>query len=437
MNLRRLTKRFLTPLSTLMLASILSLGTVWAQDGGAAAPAADGDGAAAAAAAPAAGGGDLAAGEAVFTANCKQCHAINEQVVGPALRDAHKRWPNDAALLNFIKYPQKVIDGGNAYAKGLYDKYKQYMPNHAHLKDDEINSVIAWIKVESAKPAVADAGPGAAAAAGGDGGAAAAGGAVDTSFLNYILVGLGVVMVLIIVVLGLIVSILTKYLNNKEDLSEVDREYALKPANYSAFFGSKAFVTVITAVFVLVVLKAGFDKVYAIGINQGYAPTQPIPFSHKLHAGQYEIDCGYCHTGVYKGKSATIPSTNICLNCHNAIKTGSPNMQKLYLAVERNQPIEWVRVHNLPDLAYFNHAQHTVVGKIECEKCHGAIKEMEVVEQHSSLTMGWCINCHRETAVASEGNAYYDKLVKLHSEKSNKKMTVENIGGLECSKCHY
>lgn len=435
MSLNRLTSRYWVRIGA-MAATVLTLHfSAIAQDG--AATPAPADGAAAAAPAPAAGGGDAVAGEAVFNANCKQCHAINEQVVGPALRDAHKRWPSDKALTEFIKYPQKTIDGGNAYAKGLYDKYKQYMPNHNFLKDEEIGSVIAWIKAESAKPVTAAAAP---AAADGKGGAAAdagAGAGIDSSFLTYILGALVLVLILLIAVLGLITTVLTKYLNNNENLTEADKEYALDAPNYKSFFGSKAFLFVVTFIFTMVVLKAGFDKVYGINVNTGYAPTQPIPFSHKLHAGTYEIDCGYCHTGVYKGKSATIPSVNICLNCHNAIKTGSPNMQKLYKAVENNKPIEWVRVHNLPDLAYFNHSQHTVVGKIECEKCHGAIKEMEVVEQHSTLTMGWCINCHRETVVKTEGNAYYDKLVKLHADKTNKPMTVENIGGLECSKCHY
>jgi hypothetical protein len=336
----------------------------------------------------------------------------------------------------FIKYPQKTIDGGNAYAKGLYDKYKQYMPNHNFLKDEDITNVIAWIKAESVKPADVKTASGPTPGDNGGDGAEASSG-IDSSFLNYILGALVVVLILMIAVLGLITTVLGKYLNQRQDLTEADKEYALTPANYGSFFGSKAFLFVVTMVFSLVVLKAGFDKVYGINVNQGYAPTQPIAFSHKLHAGTYEIDCGYCHTGVYKGKSATIPSVNICLNCHNAIKTGSKQIEKLYKAVENNKPIQWVRVHNLPDLAYFNHSQHTVVGKIECEKCHGAIKEMEVVEQHSTLTMGWCINCHRETAVAAQGNAYYDKLVKLHSENSNKSMTVENIGGLECSKCHY
>ena len=130
------------------------------------------------------------------------------------------------------------------------------------------------------------------------------------------------------------------------------------------------------------------------------------------------------------------------MNCHTHIqnvggKEGvSPEIQKIYNAVDNNQPIEWVRVHNLPDLAYFNHAQHVAVGGIECQTCHGPIQEMEVVAQHSTLTMGWCIDCHRQTEIATEGNAYYDKLVQLHAS-SKDALKVKDIGGLECAKCHY
>jgi hypothetical protein len=138
---------------------------------------------------------------------------------------------------------------------------------------------------------------------------------------------------------------------------------------------------------------------------------------------------------VYKGKSASIPSANICMNCHNAIQTSSPQIQKIYTAIEKDTPIEWVRVHNLPDFAYFNHSQHTNVGGVECQTCHGQIQTMEVVQQVSPLTMGWCIDCHRETTVNTEGNDYYDKLLALHNSKEPLK--VGNIGGLECSKCHY
>jgi cytochrome c2 len=389
-------------------------------------------------AAPAAdaSGGDAAAGESVFKANCKQCHAINDVVVGPALKDAHKRWPNKAALAYFIKYPQKVIDGGNAYAKGLYDKYKQYMPNHDFLQDGDINNVIAYIVKESESPS-APAGDKTAGAATADakGGEEGSGSGILAPVIGILLITLAVVIILLLVVINLMSRLLDQ---KKEDLSEDDIEQLEGSINWGTLFGHPLFKGIVAFVFVVVLGKVVFDKMYSIGIQQGYAPDQPISFSHKLHAGMYEIDCNYCHTGVNKGKSATIPSANICMNCHNVIKQESPEIKKIWKAVETNTPIKWVRIHNLPDLAYFNHAQHVKVGGLECEKCHGPIKEMEVVQQYSPLTMGWCINCHRETVVKSEGNAYYDKMVEIHEANYGKKvMKVEDIGGLECSKCHY
>jgi mono/diheme cytochrome c family protein len=389
---------------------------------------------AAAAPAAAAGGGDDAlakAGEAVFNANCKQCHGFNEVVVGPALKDAHTRWNNDVKLKYFIKYPQKSINT-EPYAKALYEKYKpSIMPNHDGLPDGDIDAVIAYIKTGGPAPVAA------AAATPGAEGTSSAGGGADSATTTYLLGALLVVLLLIVGVLAMLISVLTRMVSTKPDVTTDEKEYLFGKMRWNVLFGSPIFRSVATLVLVVIVVKFGFDQVYAVGIQQGYAPKQPIPFSHKLHAGQYEIDCNYCHTGVNKGKSAVIPSVNICLNCHNAIKTQSPNMQKLYQAVEENEPIQWVRVHNLPDLAYFNHAQHVKVGGIECTKCHGNVAEMEVIEQHSTLTMGWCINCHRETVVKAEGNAYYDKLLAMHNQSSKDPMKVANIGGLECSKCHY
>jgi len=389
---------------------------------------------AAAAPAAAAGGGDDAlakAGEAVFNANCKQCHGFNEVVVGPALKDAHTRWNNDVKLKYFIKYPQKSINT-EPYAKALYEKYKpSIMPNHDGLPDGDIDAVIAYIKTGGPAPVAA------AAATPGAEGTSPAGGGADSATTTYLLGALLVVLLLIVGVLAMLISVLTRMVSTKPDVTTDEKEYLFGKMRWNVLFGSPIFRSVATLVLVVIVVKFGFDQVYAVGIQQGYAPKQPIPFSHKLHAGQYEIDCNYCHTGVNKGKSAVIPSVNICLNCHNAIKTQSPNMQKLYQAVEENEPIQWVRVHNLPDLAYFNHAQHVKVGGIECTKCHGNVAEMEVIEQHSTLTMGWCINCHRETVVKAEGNAYYDKLLAMHNQSSKDPMKVANIGGLECSKCHY
>src|SRR4029079_1665939 len=119
-------------------------------------------------------------------------------------------------------------------------------------------------------------------------------------------------------------------------------------------------------------------------------------------------------------------------------KTGKDDIGQILFAYANNKPIEWVRIHNLPDLAYFNHSQHVNVAGVECQTCHGPIQEMEVVRQYSLLTMGWCIDCHRKTNVSNEGNAYYDKLMQVHeAQKGKGSMKVEDIGGLECSKCHY
>ena len=207
--------------------------------------------------------------------------------------------------------------------------------------------------------------------------------------------------------------------------------------------------TIITGNLILVIIVTilGVKQARSVGLHQGYKPEQPIKYSHALHAGKYQIDCQYCHTGAGKGKYAWIPSTNVCMNCHKVIKKGpkygEKEIAKIYKAVGwdpdkkqytgETEPVEWVRIHNLPDHAYFNHAQHVVAGQVACQTCHGPIQEMEVVYQYSPLSMGWCINCHRETEVNSQ---LYDKYYT--DEEARKKVKyVEDIGGLNCSRCHY
>ncbi|NNJ56711.1 MAG: hypothetical protein HKP14_11280 [Bacteroidia bacterium] len=216
--------------------------------------------------------------------------------------------------------------------------------------------------------------------------------------------------------------------------------------------------TMIIAGILLVVLgafgyKFGMDEV---GVQQGYAPTQPIAFNHAKHAGTYEIDCKYCHSTVEKSKSASIPSLNTCMNCHKYVKASdkyggetSPEIQKIYNAIGfdgdnmeyiegyEQKPIEWVRIHNLPDLSYFNHSQHVVVGKVECQTCHGPIQEMEKVYQYSTLQMGWCIDCHNERGIDVENNAYYEEVHKNMKAEGKDYVSVADNGGLECAKCHY
>ncbi len=130
----------------------------------------------------------------------------------------------------------------------------------------------------------------------------------------------------------------------------------------------------------------------------GYAPEQPIPFSHKLHAGEMGIDCKYCHTSVEKSRFASVPSLNICMNCHTVSRKDRPTIIQLTTAYQNNQPIKWKRIHRLADFAYFNHSVHVNRG-ISCEECHGDVKNMDVVKQVSSFTMASCLDCHRNAKV--------------------------------------
>lgn len=382
------------------------------------------------------------AGEKLYKNNCTQCHAINEVVIGPALKNVQERRPKEW-LLAWIKNSQKVIQSGDEYAVALYEEYNKTVMTAYPFSDDEITSILSYIKVESNKAPVE------AVVATTEAGSATAGASsgVSEEYLTAILIILVIVLILILVTLVLVVSVLTKYLKGTKDLGEEDQELVTQRFDVLGFLKSDSFIGLVVFVFVAVLLKTAIDGAFTVGVQQGYQPTQPIAFSHKIHAGQYEIDCQYCHTGVRKSKSANIPSPNICMNCHTSIKTESPEIQKIYTAIDydpstgeygsNTQPIEWVRVHNLPDLAYFNHSQHVEVGGQDCQTCHGPIEEMDVVYQYSTLTMGWCINCHRETDLNTKGNDYYTKLVELHGKTSKEPMKVEDNGGLECAKCHY
>jgi mono/diheme cytochrome c family protein len=391
-----------------------------------------------------AGGGDAEKGKSLFTNNCAQCHAVtDEKVVGPGLKGIEGRAPSKDWLHKWIRNSSAVVASGDAYANQVFNANgKVQMPSFTNLTDGDIDGILAYID-QSGKPAVAagladDKGSKNAGGAGGSGGGSASGGGPSELF-TFVLVALLIVMLLVLGVLLAIVTILSKAVTPvTTDGTQAPSSLGQRlKTGLSDAFNNQILRSIAIWLFLFIVTKATIDGAYGIGIQQGYAPKQPIAYSHKLHAGQYKIDCNYCHTGVNKGKNATIPSANICMNCHGVIKKESPEIQKIYTAIENNQPIEWVRVHNLPDLAYFNHAQHVNVGNVQCQTCHGPIEQMEVVEQRSSLTMGWCIDCHRRTEVNTKDNAYYDKLVALHRKESKEPLKVANIGGLECSKCHY
>lgn len=383
------------------------------------------------AAAPAGGTGDVAHGKEIFTNNCAACHKTDGvRLIGPGLAGVETRH-SLAWIVKWVNNPAAMISS-DADAKKLFADYKPtVMTAYPNYKQKDIEDILAYVASENV-PKVAVVPP-----SGGGGGQT--GGDANGGMFEYLVIGLLIVMIAVLVALLSVVNTLRKQAAGESvttDGSQLSFWDALKDTLAKAG-QNDAIKGGVIALFILVLGKVTMDAGYNIGMHQGYAPKQPIEFSHKLHAGEYKINCNYCHTGVYKTKGANIPSANICMNCHNQIKRDSPEIQKIYTAIEESKPIEWIRVHNLPDLAYFNHSQHTNVGGLECKNCHGEIEKMEVVEQRSSLTMGWCIDCHRKTNVNTEGNAYYDKLLEIHKKDSKEPLKVKDIGGLECSKCHY
>jgi mono/diheme cytochrome c family protein len=382
----------------------------------------------------------ITAGQTLFNGNCKSCHKIHTESVGPALAGVYDRAPSIEWIVGWVHNSSKVVASGDEYGLAIFEKYKKSkMTDFTTLKDDQILTILAYIKAETIK------GPEVPKVAADSGAGGSTGDGLSSGYLNVILIGMVLILILLVIVLGFLVSSLKRFLDQK-NLSDEDKEVVHSPISVASISRSRGFIFAVTFLVAALGFKAVINGLYSIGIQQGYAPKQPIAFSHKLHAGDYEIDCKYCHTGVMVGKSATIPSVNICMNCHRAVKTESPQIQKIWAAADWNaetltfgpnqKPIEWVRIHNLPDLAYFNHSQHVNVAGVICQTCHGPIETMDVVRQYSLLTMGWCIDCHRKTDINTKGNAYYDNLVELHN-KAGKTMKVEDNGGLECAKCHY
>lgn len=381
-----------------------------------------------------------AVGEEIFEGECSTCHALDDVLAGPALRKVAERQPVEW-IKKWVKNSAALIASGDEHANEVYEKFgKAAMPSFA-FNDDQLTGIITYLQyAPEAKTADTTS----------VGGTSQVVVEQDDSTLVIVLSIILVLLIIIILVLVLMSALLSKHLKSKEDeLNDADLELVNQKHNVLKVFTHPAFIGAVTVIAILVGLWLGIVKgLYWVGTQGGYAPSQPINFSHKIHAGENEIDCNYCHTGVRKSKNANIPSPNICMNCHTKVKTESPEIAKIYRAIDYNpetkeygtntKPIEWVRIHNLPDLAYFNHSQHVKVGGIECQECHGPIEEMDKVYQYSELTMGWCIDCHRKTEVNAKGNAYYDELLNLHEEKKEgEPMTVEDIGGLECSKCHY
>ncbi|WP_420602819.1 cytochrome c3 family protein [Flagellimonas sp.] len=412
-----------------------------------------------------ASGGDAAKGKQLFNQNCAACHSLDRKMTGPALANVEARLSEDEGLdkewlYEWIKNSPGMIKSGDAYANKIYAEYNQAaMTAFPTLSNADVDDILAYTAAPPPAPAAAATTTGDA-----SGGAESEGGVSNEIILGALALVFGLLIIMLILV--------NKTLRRIAEANGVvlEREKAEKHTPIWKAFVQNQFLVLVTSIFLL--LASGYFAygwMMQVGVDQGYAPVQPIHYSHKIHAGDNKIECKYCHSSARVSKTSGIPSLNVCMNCHKSIYEykGNPEgpsaediangytnefytgeIKKLYKAVgwdEENQqytgetqPVAWVRVHNLPDFAYFNHSQHVAVAGIECQTCHGPVEEMEIMEQFAPLTMGWCINCHRETNVKMEGNEYYEA---IHAELS-KKYGVENLtaammGGLECGKCHY
>ncbi|WP_347343815.1 cytochrome c3 family protein [Mucilaginibacter sp. JRF] len=389
--------------------------------------------------------GDPKKGETIFKAKCTACHKIDKRLVGPALGPQITSETDDAYLIKWIQNSQALVAAKDAKALKIFNEYNQIpMTAFPELTDADVTDVIAYARDEQKKLTAAPA-------------AGAAAAPVETgpsALLIWGLIGVIVIAFIVILVLNKVIGSLERLLLKNKDLV-IEEEPEVEGEEVDRFAAIKKLAKNKKLVFFVVLCGAiamgswSWVTMWNTNMHQGYQPVQPIKYSHELHAGAMKIDCQYCHSGAYKSKNASIPSLNVCMNCHKVVKTESPEIHKIYDALgydpdkgtydsTQAKPIQWVRIHNLPDFAYFNHSQHVVVGGVKCQQCHGPIETMPEVYQYSPLTMKWCIQCHKRTEVNFKGNAYYDKMTQVHDAiKKGEKVTAAVMGGLECAKCHY
>ena len=394
-------------------------------------------------------GGDAVTGKALFNANCAACHALDKAMTGPALRGVAQKYDIEF-LYKWIKNNTELIKAGDATALKIYNENSQKaMTVFPQLSTTDIDNILAYTSEPKAVVTTPAPGPNSLQP-------------VESSGIsnNIVLGALALVLGMLIVMLFLVNNVLTKIA--KANGIEVEKAEKSLPI-WKAFVKNQFLLVVSAIFFLLFAAYFAYGFLMQIGVDQGYEPVQPIHYSHRIHAGDNGIDCKYCHSAARVSKHSNIPSLNVCMNCHKTISEVAPEtleegndygvdynkeIDKLYTAVGwdkatqsytgKTQPVKWIRIHNLPDFVYFNHSQHVTVAGVECQTCHGPVEEMEIMYQHAPLTMGWCINCHRETNVDVKDNAYYEK---IHEELSKKygvdELTAAQMGGLECGKCHY
>jgi mono/diheme cytochrome c family protein len=391
-------------------------------------------------------------GRKLFNSLCASCHKLDKKLVGPALGGVEERREN-SWLKSWIKNNaefQKV----NAEAAQAAQYATSAMNAFPQLTDKNIDDILYYTTVGEIKkvPVAGETTIG--------GNVVSDGGA--PSWVIYFLAAA-------VVVAFLMIASLLKQVSELKGNKKIESKANLRRDLQELWAGVKknTFLKVMATLFlVLIGIYLLFGTLFSVGIDQGYQPIQPIAFSHKIHSGENKIDCQYCHSSAKHSKHSGIPSVNVCMNCHMAIAEVAEGTEiewngqiygkerldgeiaKVYDAAGwdpeeleysgEEKPVKWIRIHNLPDFVYYNHAQHVKVAGLKCQQCHGPVEEMDEMYQYSPLTMGWCINCHRETNVDLKGNEYY---AKIHEELATKygveKVTIAQLGGLECGKCHY
>jgi len=414
-------------------------------------------------------------GKSLFKSKCSSCHQPHKNGTGPKLFGVKQKWEDGGAMEGSIYLwvnNWQAAAAKDPYAQAVSEVMPSAMNAFPELSKAQIDAILDWVD-EQPLPTknngnVADAGN-------------SAGGEEEEEGNTMIWILLGVSFIVVILSVGGVRRQLSISLNEKEGKVDVKDKLTYTQELKALAWKYRLQTGLISLVVVLSVVVFLFQTLYGIGVVEGYQPSQPIEFPHSVHAGKNGIDCKYCHNSVMKSKSAGIPTVNVCMNCHKQIQgedEAKIQISKIYKAAGfdptslyeegAGQPIVWNKVHSLPDHVYFNHSQHVVVGGIDCKQCHGdmtkmtetakvwPVKELNEIEGNikltkPTLTMGWCIECHDKKEVSkgsvdNKKNGYYDEIHRrlLNNDKelykkylNDNKVSVKELGGWECGKCHY
>ncbi len=410
---------------------------------------------------------DIENGMELFKKNCTSCHSIDleKKMIGPALHGVTEK-RNRKWLHQWIKNNKSLRESGDKDALEIYKEYGNIEMNpFPQLSEKQIDDILSFIKnpdsikkkehheinhnnedYENDKE--------------------------ENQFLVKLIIFCFGILSLILLWILYRIQILIRLINEGETkVSTFRKKNFIINVLYKKILGNDKkkwyLFSCFTGFFLLFGIYETWNFLMNIDVNKGYKPEQPIYFSHKIHSEINKIDCQYCHSSAKYGKVSGIPSVNVCMNCHITIHEYNGDylekgksrdeynqeIQKIYKAIgwdpetrkysKKIHPIQWVRIHNMPDFVYFDHSQHILTGEktikklkkvnLVCNACHGEVQKMDTVEMSNDFTMEWCISCHKNVGIDKK-NQYYKE---YFPSKTNKKITVDMIGGTECAKCHY